>query len=92
MIRFRVSFYALFNFILRNKLGAATQGGHCPSTLPRNRRASFLESYCPVGIVLAHRRIDVEAAGAYKFWFNSVKFEVISQSQLFLRVWETSVK
>lgn len=33
-----------------------------------------------------------QSVKAYKFWFNSVKFEVISQSQLLLRVWETSVK
>ena len=31
-----------------------------------------------------------QSVKAYKFWFNSVKFEVISQSQLLLRVWETS--
>ena len=78
-------------FCFPQNLGAESPEGHCLWTQPQNRRASFLESYCPVGIVLAHRRIDVEAAGAYKFWFNSVKFEVISQSQLLLRVWETSV-
>ena len=31
---------------------------------------SFLESYCPVGIVLAHRRIYVEAAGPISFGFT----------------------
>ena len=44
---------------------------------------SFLEGYCPVRIVLSHRRIDIEAIGKFRIDSNLItRFQLISEVHL----------